>query len=62
MNLIKEFFCRFKNLGTFKGITEDEFNPLDVLMKNNFRVPQLSWTLPEKENLRAQVLEFLKYN
>lgn len=62
MNVIKDFFCRFKNLECFKGITEDEFNPLDVIMANGKKIPSLSWTIPEKENLRNAVLEFLKYN
>lgn len=32
MNIIKLFFTKFKNLQTFKGITEEEFNPLDMFI------------------------------
>lgn len=52
MNKIKLFFTKFRNLLTFKGITEDEFNPLDVFISEKKRVPNISWTLPEKEDLR----------
>ena len=62
MDKIKLFFTRFRNLQTFKGITEDEFNPLDVFIKEGKRVPCISWTLPEKEDLRQKVLEFLQFN
>ena len=62
MNLIKEFFCRFKNLQTFKCIVEDEFNPLDKFIENGIRIPNISLTIPEKENLRSLALEFLKFN
>ncbi len=55
MDLIKHFFCKFRNLHTFKGITEDEFNPLDVLIAQNKRIPSISWTLPEKNDLREKV-------
>lgn len=33
MNIIKLFFTKFKNLYCFKGITEEEFNPLDMFIK-----------------------------
>lgn len=62
MNLIKLFFTKFRNLITLKGITEDEFNPLDVFVKEDKRVPNISWTLPEKDDLRKQVYEFLAFN
>lgn len=62
MDKIKYFFTRFKNLFTFKGITEDEFNPLDVFIKEGKKVPSISWTLPEKEDLRRKVLDFLEFN
>lgn len=62
MDKIKYFFTRFKNLHTFKGITEDEFNPLDVFIKEGKRVPSISWTLPEKQDLREKVLQFLEFN
>lgn len=62
MDKIKYFYTRFRNLHTFKGITEDEFNPLDVFIKEGKKVHSLSWTLPEKEDLRQQVLNFLEFN
>jgi len=59
MDKIKHFFTKFKNLKKFKGITEEEFNPLDVFIKEGKRVPSISWTIPEKEDLRTAVLDFL---
>jgi len=52
MELVKHFFTRFRNLQTLKGITEDEFNPLNVFITEGKKVPCISWTLPEKEDLR----------
>ena len=62
MELFKTFLTRFRSLKTLKGITEDEFNPLDVFIKEGKRVHSLSWTIPEKEPLRKQVLDFLQFN
>ncbi|CDW87598.1 UNKNOWN [Stylonychia lemnae] len=62
MNKIKLFFTKFKNLQTFKGITEEEFNPLDIFIQEQKRVPAISWTIPEKEDLRKAVLDFLEFN
>lgn len=62
MDKIKYFYTRFRNLHTLKGITEDEFNPLDVFIKEGKKVPSISWTLPEKDELRQKVLEFLEFN
>jgi hypothetical protein len=58
-DLFKVFLTRFKSLKTLKGITEDEFNPLDVFIREGKRVRCLSWTIPEKEHLRKQVMDFL---
>lgn len=33
MNIMKLFFTKFKNLQCFKGITEEEFNPLDKFIE-----------------------------
>jgi hypothetical protein len=62
MDKIKYFFTRFRNLHTFKGITEDEFNPIDIFIQEGKKVPSISWTLPEKEDLRQKVLQFLEFN
>jgi hypothetical protein len=59
MELIKQFFTRFRSLKTFKGITEEEFNPLDVFIKEGKRVNAISWTIPEKTELRKLVFDFL---
>lgn len=60
--LLKTFFTRFRGLKTLKGITEEEFNPLDGFIQEGKRVSSLSWTLPEQEPLRKQVLDFLQFN
>ena len=62
MELIKQFFTRFRSLKTFKGITEEEFNPLDVFIKEGKRVNAISWTIPEKTELRKLVFDFLQFN
>ena len=62
MELIKLWFTKFRGLRTLKGITEDEFNPLDMFIKEGKRVHSISWTIPEKEDLRKQVLDFLQFN
>ena len=62
MNKLKHFYTRFKNLYTFKGLTEDEFNPLDTFIEVGKKVPSISWSLPEKEDLRQKVLAFLEFN
>jgi hypothetical protein len=62
MDLIKLWFTRFRNLTTFKGITEDEFDPLDMFIKEGKKVANISWTLPEKEDLRKKVYQFLEHN
>ena len=62
MDLVKLFFTRFRNLKTLKGITEDEFNPLDVFISEGKRVNSISWTIPEKEDNRRKVLDFLQFN
>jgi hypothetical protein len=48
MELLKKFFTRFRGLKTLKGITEDEFNPLDAFIKEGKRVNTISWTIPEQ--------------
>jgi hypothetical protein len=60
--LFKLFLTKFRGLKTLKGVTEDEFNPLDAFIREGRRVSSLSWTLPEKEHLRKQVTEFLQFN
>lgn len=59
---MKTFITKFRNLRTLKGITEDEFDPLDIIRMENKRIPCISWTLPEKEDLRKKVYEFLEFN
>ena len=59
MDIIKTFFTRFRSLKTLKGITEKEFNPLDVFIREGKKVYSISWTLPEDESLRALVMNFL---
>ena len=49
---LKKFFTCFRNLKTLKGIIEDEFNPFEYLIKEGKRVSSLSWTMPEKADLR----------
>jgi hypothetical protein len=46
--VMKKFYTCFRNLKTFKGIIEDEFNPLEYFIKEGKRIPQISWTIPEK--------------
>lgn len=60
--LLKKFLTRFRGLKTLKGITEEEFNPLDGFIQEGKRVPSLSWTMPEQEALRKQVFDFLQFN
>ena len=62
MDLMKFFFTKFRNLRTLKGITEEDFNPLDMFIKEGKKVPCISWTLPQKEDLLHKVLEFLQFN
>jgi len=45
-----------------KGISEEEFDPLELFQEAQKRVPKLSWTLPENESLRKRVIDFLEYN
>ena len=49
---LKKFFTCFRNLKTLKGIIEDEFNPFEYFIKEGKRVSSLSWTMPEKADLR----------
>lgn len=62
MELIKKFYTRFRGLKTLKGITEEEFNPLDEFIREGKKVHSIVWTIPENENLRKQVLDFLQFN
>jgi hypothetical protein len=62
MDMIKLFFTRFRGLKTLKGITEAEFNPLDVFIKEGKRVSSISWTIPEREEERKKVYDFLQFN
>lgn len=62
MELLKKFFTRFRSLKVLKGITEDEFNPLDTFIKEGKRVNSISWTIPEKPELRTKVMDFLQFN
>lgn len=61
-DVIKKFFTTFRNLKTIKGITEDEFNPLEIFIKDGKRVSSISWTIPEKVELRKKVFDFLQFN
>lgn len=61
-DVIKRFFTTFRNLKTIKGITEDEFNPLEIFIKDGKRVSSISWTIPEKVELRKKVFDFLQFN
>ena len=45
-----------------KGITEDEFNPLELFQKEGKRVPRISWTIPESAALREKIMAFLEWN
>jgi hypothetical protein len=47
--LFKVWLTRFRGLKCLKGITEAEFNPLDIFIEQGKRVAEISWTLPEKE-------------
>ena len=49
---LKKFLTCFRGLKTLKGITEDEFNPLEEFIKVGKRVSEISWTIPEKPDLR----------
>lgn len=60
--MLKTFFTRFRGLKTLKGITEAEFNPLDVFIREGKRVNSLSWTIPEKDEERRKVWDFLEFN
>lgn len=62
MDVIKKFFTCFKALRTLKGVTEDEFNPLDMFISEGKRVNTISWTIPEKVDLRKKVFDFLQFN
>jgi hypothetical protein len=62
MELFKVFLTKFRSLRTLKGITEEEFNPLDAFIKEGKRVHSVSWTIPEREKQRKQVLDFLQFN
>jgi hypothetical protein len=62
LEVFKKFLTRFKSLKTLKGITEEEFNPLEAFIKEGKRINSISWTLPEKPDLRQKVLDFLQFN
>ena len=51
--VIYEFFRQFKNLVEIRGITEQEFNPLEAFSTIGKHVPKLSWTIPENEACRT---------
>ena len=62
MDLIKLFFTKFRGLKTIKGITETEFNPFDVFIREGKRVSSISWTIPEKDTDRKKFCDFLQFN
>jgi hypothetical protein len=59
---LKKFLTCFRGLKTLKGITEDEFNPLEQFIKEGKRVSSISWTIPEKPDLQNKVMDFLQFN
>jgi len=50
--VLQNFFTCFRNLYCLKGITEEEFNPLEAFQAKNKKVPMICWTIPESEALR----------
>jgi len=60
--ILKDFFVKFRNVDTIKGTTEECFNALDAFVKTGKKVRNVSWTIPEKEPQRNEVLKFLEVN
>lgn len=62
MEFIKKWLTHFRGLKTLKGITENEFSPLDAFILNGKRISNISWTIPERDEERKKVLDFLQFN
>jgi hypothetical protein len=57
-----EWLTAFKNLEHFRGITEEQFNPLQYFQEKDKPIPKLSWSLSENQANREKVLAFLGWN
>lgn len=62
MELYKIFLTKFRALKRLNGIIEEEFNPLDVFIREGKRVNTICWTIPDKEDLRTKFFDFLQFN
>lgn len=62
MEFIKKWLTHFRGLKTLKGITESVFSPLDGFILNGRRVSNISWTIPERDEERKKVFDFLQFN
>jgi hypothetical protein len=57
--ILQTWFTKFRNLKTFKGIITEEFNPLGMFQEEQKHIPELSWTLKDKDDkLRQNTLDF----
>ena len=52
----------FKNLKVLKGITCDDFDPLELFQGAGRKIPTLSWSIPDNPALKQKVLGFLEFN
>lgn len=59
---VGDFLTSFKGLEHFRGITEEQFDPLSFFHEKNKPIPKLSWTLSENQQNREKVLSFLNWN